>query len=115
MIPEAGRRIAKQNLPGSSWQYIDHLYGAKEVGGTAWLYLANVPFEKLDFRTDLGHRAYPEYTRLALDAVPMTVIVTAAAMGGAAWISRRRTELAKAAKIENPKDLDSQRATKHDP
>jgi ferredoxin len=30
-------------------KYVDHIYGEKEVGGTAWLYLSPVPFEKLGF------------------------------------------------------------------
>jgi formate dehydrogenase iron-sulfur subunit len=115
LIAEAGRRIAKQNVPQSSWRYVDHIYGLNEVGGTAWLYLSNVPFERLGFRTDLGDRPYPEYTRLALDAVPMAVLAIGAALGGAYWISQRRSRLAKAAKIENAEDADSTGATAHDP
>ncbi len=30
-------------------QYINHVYGEHEVGGTSWLYLSGVPFEQLDF------------------------------------------------------------------
>ena len=29
--------------------YIDHIYGEHEAGGTSWLYLSGVPFEKLGF------------------------------------------------------------------
>ena len=101
LIAEAGRRIARQNVPDSSWHYVNHIYGEKEVGGTAWIYISNVPFDKLGLRTDLGKRAYPEYTKLALDAVPMAVIGIGAAMGGAYWISRRRDRLAKAAKVDS--------------
>jgi formate dehydrogenase iron-sulfur subunit len=81
-------------------------YGEKEVGGTDWLYLANVPFDKLGFRTvlanvpfdklgfrtDLGERAYPEYANLALDAVPPAVIGVGAVLGGVYWVSNRRSE-----------------------
>ena len=107
LIAEASRRIAGQNVPQSPWRYVDHIYGLEEVGGTAWLYISNVPFEKLGFRTDLGRRPYPEYTSLALDAVPMAVLGIGAALGGAYWVSQRRIQLAKAAKIENAENTDS--------
>lgn len=30
-------------------QYIDHVYGEHEAGGTSWLYVSSVPFEKIGF------------------------------------------------------------------
>jgi formate dehydrogenase iron-sulfur subunit len=30
-------------------RYVNHIYGEKEVGGTAWLYLSPVPFDALGF------------------------------------------------------------------
>ncbi len=115
LIAEAHRRIAKQNVPRNSWRYVDHVYCLNEVGGTAWLYLSAVPFEKLGFRTDLGDRPYPEYTSLALDAVPVVVLGIGAAAGGAYWFSQRRSRLAKAAQIEDAEDADSKGTTAHDP
>lgn len=44
LLAEARRRIAAQ--PD---RYVDHIYGEIEAGGTGWLYLASVPFEKLGF------------------------------------------------------------------
>jgi len=46
LIEEARRRIAAS--PG---RYVNHLYGVTEAGGTGWLYLAAVPFEKLGLPT----------------------------------------------------------------
>jgi formate dehydrogenase iron-sulfur subunit len=48
LLAEARRRIAQQ--PG---RYVDHIYGEIEAGGTGWLYLASVPFEKLGFPSSL--------------------------------------------------------------
>lgn len=48
LLAEARRRIAAE--PG---RYVDHIYGETEAGGTAWLYLASVPFERLGFPTSL--------------------------------------------------------------
>ncbi|OHB84393.1 MAG: hypothetical protein A2V98_17370 [Planctomycetes bacterium RBG_16_64_12] len=44
LLAEAKRRIAAEPE-----KYVDHVYGEKEAGGTGWLYLARVPFEKLGF------------------------------------------------------------------
>ncbi len=97
LIAEAGKRIATRNaLAAPSWKYVDHIYGEKEVGGTSWLYISNVPFEQLGFRTDLGERPFPSYTSLALRAVPAAVIGVGAAMGGAYWFSQRMNKVAAA-------------------
>lgn len=54
---------AKRRIYGGSGDYIPHIYGEHEVGGTGYLYLASVPFEKIGFRMDLGTKAYPELTK----------------------------------------------------
>ena len=46
--------IAKQRIYENPDDYVHHIYGEHEVGGTGYLYLANVPFEQIGFRTDLG-------------------------------------------------------------
>jgi formate dehydrogenase iron-sulfur subunit len=68
LLAEAHKRISQH--PN---QYVDHIYGESEVGGTTMLYLAGVPFEELGFRTDLGDRSYPEYTKEFLYAVPFVL------------------------------------------
>lgn len=92
LLSEARRRIAAQNAAANTrkyntWKYQQSIYGEKEVGGTAWLYISNVPFDELGFRTDLGQRAYPDYTRLALDSVPAAVLGVGAVMGGVYWLT----------------------------
>jgi formate dehydrogenase iron-sulfur subunit len=48
-------RLAKEKIAGNGTEnrphakYIDHIYGAEEVGGTGWLYLSSVPFEQIGF------------------------------------------------------------------
>ncbi len=46
LLAEAKRRIA-----AAPDQYVDHVYGEKEAGGTGWLYLSSVPFKQLGFPT----------------------------------------------------------------
>ena len=63
--------IARHRIYSHPDQYVHHIYGEHEVGGTGYIYLSAVPFDQLGFRTDLGTRPYPEYTKEFLYAVPM--------------------------------------------
>ena len=50
-----------------------HIYGEHEAGGTNWLYISDLPFDQIGFRTDLGPTSPPELTRTALAAVPIVL------------------------------------------
>lgn len=73
-------RLARERIVQNPDQYVDHVYGEHEAGGTGFLYLSPVPFEELGFRTDLGMTALPETTRDFLTAVPMVLVVWPAMM-----------------------------------
>jgi Fe-S-cluster-containing dehydrogenase component len=64
---------AKKRIYQNPDRYVHEIYGEHEVGGTGYLYLASVPFEKLGFRTDLGNTPYPEYTKTFLYSVPVVL------------------------------------------
>jgi Fe-S-cluster-containing dehydrogenase component len=68
LVEEAWRRIyaAPDN-------YVHHVYGEHEAGGTSFLYLAAVPFDQLGFPANVGEQAYPVYTREFLYAVPLVL------------------------------------------
>ncbi len=66
LLEEAKRRIY-QNPD----DYVHHIYGEHEVGGTGYMYLSAVPFEQIGFRTDLGNEALPQMTRSFLYNVPV--------------------------------------------
>jgi len=87
LIAEARERIAAH--PD---QYVDHIYGEKEVGGTSWLYLSPVPFEKLGFPT-LSEHAVTINPGRAMSAVPVALIAVAALMSGTYWIIKRRNKM----------------------
>jgi len=63
--------IARVRIYNHPRQYVRHIYGEQEVGGTGWLYLASVPFEQLGFPMHLGTTPYPEYTKEFLYSVPI--------------------------------------------
>src|SRR6202008_3031513 len=73
-------------------KYVDHIYGEKEAGGTTVLYLSSVPFEKIGF-PDVGKKAYPAFSRLALHAVPPAVMAVGALLGGIYAFLKRRASI----------------------
>jgi Fe-S-cluster-containing dehydrogenase component len=70
--------------------YRHQIYGESEAGGTSWLYLTDVPFETLGFRTDLGPTSPPELTRTALAAVPFVLTLWPPLLMGLYTFSRQR-------------------------
>ena len=65
--------IARHRIYSHPDEYVHQIYGEHEVGGTGYIYLSAVPFEQIGFRTDLGTRSYPEFTKEFLYAVPMVL------------------------------------------
>ncbi len=70
ILNEAKRRIYTK--PDT---YIPYIYGEKEVAGTGFLYISSVPFEKIGLPTNLGFKAYPEFTVPFLYSVPVILIL----------------------------------------
>lgn len=88
LLQEARRRI------NADPKYIKHIYGEKEAGGTNWLYISDVPFEQLGFRTDITERPLPQYSHDYLKYTPVII----AAWGGLLTLmyryTKRRSEIA---------------------
>lgn len=87
-------KIARQRITRRPDQYVDHIYGEREMGGTAWLYLSAVPFEQIGMRMDLGVTPAPELTAGALGAVPMVVGLWPVLLTGIYAMSKRRDKIA---------------------
>lgn len=87
--------IAKTRIYKNPDQYVHHIYGENEVGGTSWLYISKVPFEEIGFRTDLGVTPYPTFTQGFLSAVPLVLIIWPAMLMGCYWWSKSREQYAK--------------------
>jgi len=69
--------LAHERIRNNPRRYIDHIYGEHEVGGTSWLYLSSVPFEKIGFRTDLGKKPVPNLSKGFLFMVKVFEIAAA--------------------------------------
>ncbi len=84
--------VARHRIYSHPDKYVHQIYGEHEVGGTGYIYLSAVPFEQIGFRTDLGTRPYPEYTKEFLYAVPMILFgVPAFLLGLNALVGDNRT------------------------
>jgi len=98
LLAEAHERI-RQN-PSN---YLNHVYGETEVGGTSVLMLSAIPFEQFGFRTDLVHEPLPMFTFRVLSRIPDLVGLGSVMLGGIWWITHRREEVAAAEASETKK------------
>ena len=64
LLAEADRRLA-------TGKYVSHVYGKEEAGGTSWLYISPVPFEKLGFRMNVPKESLPALTWASLSKIPL--------------------------------------------
>lgn len=67
--------LARSRIYQNPDNYVHHIYGEHEVGGTGWLYITDVPFEQLGLRMDLGTTPYPQFTWPFLSAVPFVLML----------------------------------------
>lgn len=87
-------RIARNRIRKYPDRYVNHIYGEHEMGGTAWLYLAGVPFKELGMREDLGVTPAPEFTAGALGAVAMVIGLWPVLLTGVYAMTKYREQIA---------------------
>ncbi len=68
-------KIAHERIRMHPDVYIDHLYGEREVGGTAWMYLSGVPFEQVGIDTTLQKDPILSNASEFLSNVPVVLAV----------------------------------------
>lgn len=82
-------QIARTHIYNNPGKYVEHIYGEYEAGGTGWLYISPVPFEKIGFPTNLGNLPYPEYTKQFLYAVPSVILIIPPLLFGLNWLAKK--------------------------
>lgn len=87
-------KLAYQTINDEPDKYVKHIYGEKEIGGTTVLYISDIPFEDLGFKTNLGTMPLPDLTWKALSKIPSVVLVGGTLLYGIWWITSRRKEVA---------------------
>jgi len=86
-------KLAREKIRSEPGKYIDHIYGEHEVGGTCWLYISEVPFEKLGFAMDLGTKPFPEFTRGFLAMISAGLVIWPVLLGGFHMFMKRREQM----------------------
>jgi Fe-S-cluster-containing dehydrogenase component len=88
-------KIARKRIEENPDKYVNYIYGEHEVGGTNWLYLSGVPFEQLDFPTNLPKKPLIEETKGFLSAVPVVLTAWPALFGTIYAALRHREDIEK--------------------
>jgi uncharacterized protein (TIGR03382 family) len=86
LISEAHRRINAR-----PHKYYGKIYGEEEAGGTSWLYLSPVPFDKLNF-PKLDELPMDYASTPIINATPVTIVAAVAGLSGLYWLTRKRAE-----------------------
>jgi formate dehydrogenase iron-sulfur subunit len=81
--------LAKGRIYRNPEKYIHHVYGEHEAGGTDWLYISDVPFEKLAMRS-VRDEPYPDKVQGALSAPPFVMTLWPPLLMGLYAFSKRR-------------------------
>jgi formate dehydrogenase iron-sulfur subunit len=72
---------ARARLHSAPDKYVNHVYGENEVGGTSWLYISDVPFDKLGFPSELPNYPLPSLTWEVISRLPLVVAGLASLFG----------------------------------
>jgi formate dehydrogenase iron-sulfur subunit len=81
---------AKTRIYQNPDRYVHHVYGEHEAGGTSWLYLTDVPVEKLALRGDVPAEPIPEKVAGALAAPPFVMTLWPPLLMGLYAFAKRR-------------------------
>ena len=83
-------KLAKEKIKDNPSRYIDHIYGEYEVGGTSWLYIAGLEFQKFDF-PKLDTKSAPgvsEAIQHGIFAYFVPPVALYAILGGVMWMTK---------------------------
>jgi len=83
-------KIGRRRIVDNKDQYEDHIYGEHEAGGTSWMYLSSVPFEKVGFDTTISHEPILDSVKNFLGMVPMVLTIWPALFTGFHLLATRK-------------------------
>ncbi|WP_324670152.1 hypothetical protein [Geochorda subterranea] len=96
-----GAAEARRRIEQEPDRYVPHIYGVDEVGGTSWLFLSDVPFDKLGFARVASEP--PAYrTRAWMRLVPGLAAGMAGLLTGAYLLEGRNGGDGKAQDSDHP-------------
>ncbi|MBW2501469.1 MAG: 4Fe-4S dicluster domain-containing protein, partial [Deltaproteobacteria bacterium] len=83
-------KLGHERIRNNPDLYEDHIYGEKEVGGTAWMYLSSASFDQVGFDTGLGNQPILSYVKEFLTIVPMVLTIWPALFAGFHLLATRK-------------------------
>jgi formate dehydrogenase iron-sulfur subunit len=90
LLEEARRRVY-----GNPDKYVQHVYGEHEAGGTNWMYITDIPFERLGFGVAVNDNSYPKLVKGALGVPPIVMTLWPPLLMGMYAFSHRKQDVAK--------------------
>jgi formate dehydrogenase iron-sulfur subunit len=88
-------KLARERIRKRPADYIDHVYGEHEFGGTSWLVIGGTSFAKLGLFEGVTHESIPELGSGFLSVVPLIVSVYPGLLAGIYAFSKRKERLAR--------------------
>ena len=95
--------IARTRIAEEPKEYINHIFGEHEAGGSSVLYTSSIPFDQLGLPMNLPGEPLPELTWDVLSKIPRFSVFFGAFLYGTWWVIDRRMEMAE--KEDNNKML----------
>jgi Fe-S-cluster-containing dehydrogenase component len=86
---------AKRRIYSAPDKFVHRVYGEHEAGGTSFLYVSDVPFERLALQAGVPEKPYPELVAGALGAPPLVMTLWPPLLMGLYAFSKRRDEVEK--------------------
>lgn len=87
-------KAAETRINSNPDRYHDHIYGEMEAGGTGWIYLSGVSFDRIGFNTNIARTPYPEYTKGFLYSVPFVFVLLPSFLLGISHLTNRKNGIA---------------------
>ncbi len=84
--------VARGRIHEEPKKYVHQIYGEHVVGGTGWLYLSPVPFERIGFRNDLGTKSMPELSSGFLQGVSQVLVLWPVFLLGLSQVTKKKKE-----------------------
>lgn len=93
-------RVGRQRIRENADTYVDHIYGEHEAGGTAWMYISPVEFDKVGFDTSVPKEPILNFVKDFLSIVPMVLTIWPALFAGIHLLATRKDDLKKSKQTE---------------
>ena len=97
-------KMGKQRIRENPGKYVNHIYGEYEVGGTAWMYLSSVPFDKVGFDTHVPKEPIINSVKDFLAIVPMVLTIWPGLFVGFHLLATRKEKIKEMEHAENGKN-----------